>query len=96
MEKEQNPTSNFLANLTFDPDLVPMYALTEQQYQMIINNLASLVIVMIKEIQGDNQHLAQLIAQHAYEILCDYDDDVAEMILWEVRKCIDIIKLEAL
>lgn len=81
MEKEPHPTGDFLAHPTFSPDLAPMYALTEQQYQMIINNLANLVVALIEELQqAGNAHLALLIAEHAHTILLDYDDDIADYV----------------
>src|SRR5262245_35596820 len=81
MEADQRSTGDSLAKPMFDPDLVPMYALTEQEYQMIINNLANLVVAAIKQMQHEgHSHLAWLVADHAYEILRGYDDDVAEYV----------------
>lgn len=81
METDQRPSSDFLADPTFPTDLVPMYALTEQQYQMIINNLSNLIVEVIRQLhEADNIDLAAVIAFHAREILLDYDEDVAEHI----------------
>jgi|GEM_PF-4631243 len=81
METDRRPSGDFLADPTFPTDLVPIYALTEQQYQMIINNLSNLIVEVIKQLhEADNINLAAVIASYAREILLDYDEDVAEHI----------------
>lgn len=88
MEKDRRPSGDFLADSTFPTDLVPMYALTEQQYQMIINNLSNLIVEVIQQLHDtDNINLAAVIAFHAREILLDYDEDVAEYIQSLRTKC---------
>lgn len=81
MEQEPYPTGDFLAQPAFSADFEPMYVLTERQYQMILNNLANLVIAAIEQLQHEgNTRLAWLVANHAHQILRDYDDDVAEYV----------------
>jgi hypothetical protein len=67
----------------FDPDFKPMYALTEEQYQLIINQLANLVYANIEQFKQTKrgQPQAQQLAAHAHTILRDYDDDIAEVML---------------
>lgn len=66
----------------FDPDFKPMYALTEAQHQLIINQLANLVFATIEQFKhlGEGQ-TAQQLATHAHDIIRDYDDDIAEIML---------------
>ena len=82
---EDTPTPgdpNFLSRPAFDVDLKPMYALTEPQYQAIINQLSTLLFAVIErsKYSGEGQ-LAEQVAHHAHDILCDYDEDMAEKIL---------------
>jgi len=87
METDQRPSGDFLADPTFPTDLVPMYALTEQQYQLIINNLSNLIVEVIQQLHHtDNINLAAVIATHAHEVLLDYDEDVAEHILHSIKE----------
>jgi hypothetical protein len=67
----------------FDPDFKPMYALTEAQYQLIINQMANLVLAVIEQSRQTRreQPRAQQLAAHAHDILRDYDDDMAESML---------------
>lgn len=67
----------------FDANFKPMYALTELQYQLIINQMANLVFANIEQFKQarQGQPKAQQIATHAHEILRDYDDDMAEIML---------------
>jgi hypothetical protein len=67
----------------FDPDFKPMYALTEAQYQMIINQMANLVFATIEQFRQSRQEQpkAQQLASVAGQILRNYDDDMAEIML---------------
>jgi hypothetical protein len=67
----------------FDPDFKPMYALTELQYQLIINQLANLVFANIEQFRQSKQGQpkAQQVAAQAHDILHDYDEDMAEIML---------------
>jgi hypothetical protein len=60
-----------------------MYALTEPQYQLIINQMANLVFAKIEQFKQTKQGQlkAQQVAAHAHDILRDYDDDMAEIML---------------
>ncbi len=66
-----------------DEDFKPGYALSESQYQLIINQLANLVFANIEQFRQirQGQPLAQQVAAHAHDILRDYDDDMAEIML---------------
>jgi hypothetical protein len=67
----------------FDPDFKPGYALTEVQYQLIINQMANLVIAVIEQSKHtrQGQPMVEQLAVHAHTILQDYDDDMAEIML---------------
>ena len=67
----------------FDPDFKPMYALTEPQYQLIINQLANLVFATIEQskLTRKGQQQARQVATQAHDILRDYDEDMAEIML---------------
>jgi hypothetical protein len=82
MENAPQEKENLFAKQTFDPDFQPLYALTEPQYQAIINQLSNLVIAVIEQYKNSEQgELTQQVATHAHGILRDYDDDVAVTIL---------------
>ncbi len=78
----QEILSSYLTrNTVLDPNLQPIYALSEQQQQQIINQLANLLISTIQQLDCEaNGELAKQIAAHASRILLDYDEDVAEII----------------
>ena len=83
MEHESPHRSDFLGQPAFDVDLEPLYALSEPQYQAVINQLSNLVVAIIRQVQqAENPVFAQLIAECAHEILRDYDEDVAEHVYW--------------
>jgi hypothetical protein len=67
----------------FNANFKPMYALTEQQYQLIINQLANLVYANIEQFKQSRreQPKAQQLATAASQILYDYDEDMAEIML---------------
>ena len=84
MEDTPPPTEpDIFGSPRFDADFKPMYALTEEQYQLIINQLANLVFANIEQFKQtrQGQPKAQQIAAHAHAVLLDYDDDMAEIIL---------------
>jgi hypothetical protein len=83
MEDTPPPSEpNTFGQPRFDVDLKPMYALTEQQYQAIINQLSNLLFAVIEQSKHASQgQLAEQVAHYAYDILQDYDDDVAEIML---------------
>jgi hypothetical protein len=86
MEHESPHRSDFLGQPAFDVDLEPLYALSEAQYQTVINQLSNLVVAIIRHVQQtDNPEFARLIAGRAQEILLDYDEDVAERVRWVGR-----------
>ncbi len=87
MENEPPLRSDFLAQPAFDADLEPLYALTEPQYQAVINQLSNLVVAIIAHLQENGQpEFAQQITGHAHRILLEYDEDVAEHVRWVARR----------
>ena len=69
------------------PDLEPLYALAEEDYQAVINQLTNVLIDTIGRLQAThNADEARFLAEQAYDVLLDYDEDVAEHIRWLVRK----------
>jgi len=79
MEKESPLRNDLLAHPAFDVDLESLYALTEPQYQAVINQLSNLVVAIIGHLQGQGEHeLAHSIALTAHGILVNYDEDMAE------------------
>jgi hypothetical protein len=86
MENAPQEKESVFAKQTFDPDFQPLYALTEPQYQTIINQLSNLVIAVIEQYKQHEQgELAQQVAAHAYDLLRNYDDDIAEKIAGSAR-----------
>ena len=83
MEDTRSPGEPNAFELTrFDPDFKPMYALTEAQHQLIINQLANLVFATIEQFKHSGQgQTAQQLSAHAHDIVRDYDDDMAEIML---------------
>jgi hypothetical protein len=81
------PQSEFLVQEAIAPDLAPMYQLSEQDYQAIVNHLANLTVAVIEHLQGQGQtELAGQIAGQARGILVHYDEDVAETVRWVGRQ----------
>jgi len=83
MTSEEKPQPTLVASLStayeIDPDLEPVYALEEQTYQRIVNQLANLLIRTILSLrQSDRDEMARNIAQAAITVLVDYDPDVCE------------------
>jgi flagellar biosynthesis/type III secretory pathway protein FliH len=81
MENLPQEKENVFAKQTFNPDLKPLYVLTEPQYQTIINQLSNLVVAVIEQYKSSTQReLAQQVATQAHAVLQDYDEDVADKI----------------
>ena len=82
METKYTQAENILGHIVVDTNLIPLYSLTEQQQQQIINQLANLLIATIQQLNHEaSQQLAQQIAEHAARILLNYDEDIAELLL---------------
>jgi hypothetical protein len=70
--EQHRPTPDFLARQAFSPDLAPLYQISEQQYQAVVNQLANLTVAVIELLQGQGQmELAQQIAGHAHGVLLE-------------------------
>ncbi len=54
MEQERSPFDP-LAQQTFSPDLVPMYQLSEQEYQAVVMGLSNLMVAIVQELQTQGQ-----------------------------------------
>ena len=81
MEHESPPRSDFLAHPAFDGDLEPLYALSELQYQAVINQLSNLMVAILGHLQREGEHdLVRSIAGAAHGILVNYDEDIAEYV----------------
>ena len=83
MKHEQHTFADLPTQPFIDTDLPPIYQLTELQYQSIINRMTNLLGEMAQRLaQTGNTELALIATEQGYEILRDYDDDVAEAIRW--------------
>jgi flagellar biosynthesis/type III secretory pathway protein FliH len=81
MENAPQEKATIFAKQMFDPELTPLYALTEPQYQTIINQLSNLVVAVIEQYKSSAQReLAQQVATQAHAVLQNYDEDVADKI----------------
>lgn len=70
-----------LTQQTFIPDLVPMYQLSEPEYQAVVMGLSNLMVAIVQELHAHGQdELASRIATQAHEVLVAFDEDVAEVI----------------
>ena len=70
-----------------DPDLEPLYELSEGEYQAVINQLTNVLIDTIGQLCAtSNADEARFVAEQAYDVLLDYDEDVAEHVRWLVRE----------
>ena len=79
MEQESGTTSGTKSPALIHPNLEPMYELSDQDYHAIINQLTNVLLDTVGRLQAaDNADEARFTAEQAYEILLDYDDDVAE------------------
>lgn len=86
MEKAARSAPALRLAPAFDPDLQPLYALTEPQYQAVINQLANLAVAIIHHLQQvDQPELAHQIAGQAYDIFVNYDEDITEHMHWIMR-----------
>ncbi len=70
-----------LTEQTFHPDLVPMYHLSEAEYQAVVMGLSNLIAATVQELHAHGQdELASRIATQAYGVLVNFDEDVAEVV----------------
>ena len=62
-------------------DFEPIYSLTPEQYDLLINTLFNLVVRLICRLE-DNADPAESrrIAEQARDIFADYDDDLADIL----------------
>ena len=87
MEREFYLPVNRSHQPLIDTDLPPLYQLTEPQYQSIINRMTNLLGEVAQRFaQSGNTELARIATEQGYEILRDYDDDVAEAVRWCVPR----------
>lgn len=78
-----------LAQQTFNPDLVPMYQLSEPEYQAVVMGLSNLMVAIVQELHARGQgELASRIAMQAHGVLVAFDEDVAEVVQTQGRGCI--------
>ena len=67
--------------------LEPMYELSEGEYQAVINQLTNVLIDTIGRLCAtSNADEARFVAEQAYDVLLDYDEDVAEHVRWIGRE----------
>ena len=80
MEQEHAPLDP-LTQQTFVPDLVPMYQLSESEYQAVVMGLSNLMVAIVQELHAHGQdELASRIATQAHGVLVNFDEDVAEVV----------------
>ena len=78
-----------LTQQTFIPDLVPMYQLSEPEYQAVVMGLSNLMVAIVQELHARGQgELAGRIATQAHGVLVAFDEDVAEVVQTQGRGCI--------
>jgi hypothetical protein len=88
MEQEHSPIDP-LAQQTFIPDLVPMYQLSEPEYQAVVMGLSNLLVAIVQELHAQGQgELAGRIATHTHGVLVAFDEDVAEVVRIQGSGCI--------
>lgn len=88
MEQERAPIDP-LAQQTFVPDLVPMYQLSEPEYQAVVMGLSNLMVAIMQELHAKGQgDLASRIATQAHGVLVAFDEDVAEGVRAEASGCV--------
>ena len=88
MEQEHSPIDP-LAQQTFIPDLVPMYQLSEPEYQAVVMGLSNLMVAIVQELHAQGQgELAGRIATQAHGVLVAFDEDVAEVVRAQGSGCI--------
>ena len=86
MEQETNSHHTAQIQNVFDPELQPLYKLTEPQYNSVINRLVNVIHYTVSTLHlSGNTDAAQQIAERGYEVLRDYDDDVAEAVRWHTQ-----------
>ena len=64
-----------------DLDFEPIYSLTPEQYNRLINTLFNLVVRLISRLEDNaNSAESRRIAEQARDIFADYDDDLADIL----------------
>ena len=64
-----------------DIDFEPIYSLTPDQYDRLINTLFNLVVRLISRLEDTaNSAESRRIAEQARDIFADYDDDLADIL----------------
>jgi hypothetical protein len=88
VEQEHFPIDP-LTQQTFIPDLVPMYQLSEPEYQAIVMGLSNLMVAIVQELHARGQgELAGRIATHTHGVLVAFDEDVAEVVRAQGSGCV--------
>ena len=64
-----------------DLDFEPIYSLTPEQYDRLINALFNLLVGLIPRLEDNaNADDSRRIAEQARDIFADYDDDLADIL----------------
>ena len=64
-----------------DEAFEPIYVLTPEQYNRIVNNLFNLLVGLISRLEDTSNPVAShQIAEHARDIFAGYDDDLADIL----------------
>ena len=85
--EQSRPTGVPESQNLIHPDLEPLYELSEEEYQAVINQLTNVLIDTIGRLCAtSNADEARFVAEQAYDVLLDYDEDVAEHVRWIVRE----------
>jgi len=88
MTPEHSPIDP-LTHQTFIPDLVPMYQLSEPEYQAVVMGSSNLMVAIVQELHTKGQgELASRIATQAHGVLVAFDEDVAEVVRVQARGCV--------
>jgi hypothetical protein len=87
MQAELPQPDLFARPPAFAPDRPAMYLPMPEDYQAMVNQLASMTLAIIEHLQAQGQpELAGQIADHAHGILLDFDEDMAEYVRWFGRE----------
>ena len=77
--EQSRPTGAPESQCLIHSTLEPMYELSEEEYQAVINQLTNVLIDTIGRLcVTSNADEARFLAEQAYDVLLDYDEDVAE------------------
>ena len=83
----EQPTSVPESQCLIHSTLEPMYELSEEEYQAVINQLTNVLIDTIGRLcAASNADEARFLAEQAYDVLLDYDEDVAEHVRWLIKE----------